>query len=1314
MNDCLVRRELFLGINEHNCLVKTKKSVIHPNTKLISIMMKPGQWHSLYRFIHSIVLIACCSGAFCPDNASRAEGLYIVDQGNHRIRVVSPIGVAVSTLAGNGAVDVMDGHGTSASFRNIAHSALSRDGNVLYVTDGSCVRSVYLRDGFFSVKRVVGNCVHAGNILGHSSVARISSSLRIFSDFRDRGIYISDSTNHFVRYFNFTSESLSNIAGTGGSVCGQEGRGTSVPIPFPGALYVSNNGSFVLFSSQSMNIYLYNTTSLFARVFAGGCSSGSQDGVGTSARFHNLTSFAIRMSDESRIFVADRDGQLLRIVTFPNAVVTTVPLGTLPSVFGIISFSFHGLELYSVMNQMVYHTLNLSNSSITHTLGARGFSDGTFRSGNALFNSLSSCNVGHLYNFSACARCTAGQYQNLSQQISLFCLPCPAGTFNSFSDSSSCVSCAPGTFSRSASSVCTHCERGSYSPHNGMSTCFSCSSGAYSTALTWCPSNTFAPSLITSIYQCTAMAGFYGNPGSPAVACPYDYYCPAQSVSPIPCPPGHTTSGMRSIAAANCTPWMAIPCRPGFYMDFSFYMNFSSTPFCSPCPMGSYCPGDSVIVSCISSTAFHYSRSNSTLASDCVTNPVTSSASLLCPDNTHPSTAVVSLMQCQANAGYYYIAGSIAAASLCPRQYYCPFRTVAPVPCPSIVGAVCQMGQYPPRGSRCPSNGMAAPLDACLSCIHLPSNAAWASSTDDLCPFCCDAFFHQFGHGACNRHPNTSSCPENQFMPIPPSCATGLRICMPCPPSTDPELRLLNATHRNTFLRDSEGLAFGQCHFGCAPGYFGSYQVSQSKTSCIECGPGFYKDYTGDAASCILCEDGKFASGSRASGCLTCTPFSTSNALRTGCVCMAGTFPVTDGNGSLLCVPCPSGSISAAGDSACRSCSAGTLLRRWCPNPCLAGHFGVCLQDGSHNCTACAAGTFSRESGQSSPNTCIPCTAGTFSGRGAMLCTPCSAGHFATGTGLNRIQDCLQCSAGTYGLTGGSTACTACSAGKFSTSVGATLESNCTQCLAGTYALTAGATHCVQCNAGTFSSTTGASLSSVCIQCLAGSFSASAGASSCVMCNPATFTGSNGSTGCQSFTCAAGQYSSSFGLPAAGCLTCGTGTFRSIPSWFMTAPMGWASGPWQDTDCRFLRMTHAPAYVCTNGLFIWHWPNWWVGAWHESWVGGRSVNIIGPVASGWEFSLMSHLLNLVTGPQYCRTCQICPAGSFTSTICAPHQDNACTPCAAGQFSNATNTSVCVSCASGTFSSGTGQTSANACTACAPGFFSPSGAANCTN
>ncbi len=59
--------------------------------------------------------------------------VYVADNHNHRIRKISPAGV-VTTLAGSGNYDFVDGISTTASFRNPQDVAVDRNGNV-YVAD---------------------------------------------------------------------------------------------------------------------------------------------------------------------------------------------------------------------------------------------------------------------------------------------------------------------------------------------------------------------------------------------------------------------------------------------------------------------------------------------------------------------------------------------------------------------------------------------------------------------------------------------------------------------------------------------------------------------------------------------------------------------------------------------------------------------------------------------------------------------------------------------------------------------------------------------------------------------------------------------------------------------------------------------------------------------------------------------------------------------------------------------------------------------------------------------------------------------------
>ena len=443
-----------------------------------------GMYSGFLRLILFTLTISCCLGAFCNDSSLKTESLYVVDQGNFRIRVASPIGVAVSTLAGNGVSSSVDGYGKSTSFKAATYSTLSRDGNTLYVSDSSCVRSIYLSDGFFEVNTVVGNCAVAGNVEGPKSIARIGNAVTLFSDVADRGLYIADLDYNRIRYFNFSTGVLKNVLGSGGVNCLPSGTGTSMTSHQPRAMYVSNDGSYMLFSPWLVSrIYYVNTSTWNTSLFAGNCAIGNVDGVGTDARFNYISSMAVDQN-ETKIYLGDQIRKALRVVTFPGAVVTTIPVSITADTFNFIALSLNNRLLYSVANLVPIHTTDLSTAVRTRTSGTSGYSDGTFSSGTVFFNKLSGCTIGYLYSFSSCYMCKIVEYQNTSVKTSLTCIKCPIGTYSSSADASSCTSCMKGTFSSiTGGTVCQNCSAGGYSSMPGSSVCENCIAGTFSTGI---------------------------------------------------------------------------------------------------------------------------------------------------------------------------------------------------------------------------------------------------------------------------------------------------------------------------------------------------------------------------------------------------------------------------------------------------------------------------------------------------------------------------------------------------------------------------------------------------------------------------------------------------------------------------------------------------------------------------------------------------------------------------------------------------------------------------------------------------------------
>lgn len=74
-----------------------------------------------------------------------------IDNGNHRIRKISPLG-SVTTLAGSGDAKFADGTGTKASFYNPLGVAVDAHGNCYVADMGTNVRQPYLVQLILSFK----------------------------------------------------------------------------------------------------------------------------------------------------------------------------------------------------------------------------------------------------------------------------------------------------------------------------------------------------------------------------------------------------------------------------------------------------------------------------------------------------------------------------------------------------------------------------------------------------------------------------------------------------------------------------------------------------------------------------------------------------------------------------------------------------------------------------------------------------------------------------------------------------------------------------------------------------------------------------------------------------------------------------------------------------------------------------------------------------------------------------------------------------------------------------------------------------------
>lgn len=205
--------------------------------------------------------------------------IYVTDMDNHRIRKID-INGRVTTFAGNGNVDVINGNGISAAFSYPCNIALDAAGNV-YVTG--------LVD--WRLRKITPQAdvsVFAGTTSGYAdgpvATARFKACRGIFVDAKGN-VIVSDTENQRMRKISVPGQ-VTTFAGSG-----TRGFADST------ALLAQFNNPVGTTSDRQGNIYVADYTNYSIRkitpngivsTLAGNGTQGFVNGKGPEARFHSL------------------------------------------------------------------------------------------------------------------------------------------------------------------------------------------------------------------------------------------------------------------------------------------------------------------------------------------------------------------------------------------------------------------------------------------------------------------------------------------------------------------------------------------------------------------------------------------------------------------------------------------------------------------------------------------------------------------------------------------------------------------------------------------------------------------------------------------------------------------------------------------------------------------------------------------------------------------------------------------------------------------------------------------------------------------
>lgn len=177
----------------------------------------------------------------------RRGNVYINDIANNVIRKVATDG-HISTFAGSGQYGYTgDGKkAKNAAFAEIYGLGISRQSNRLYLADyfNHCIRAVNLDTGIISTVAGTGQAGYAGDG-GSARKAQLNRPVAVCTDRYDN-LYIAESGNHCIRFYEAKTKKLYTLAGDGTAGTGQNESVEAFRFANPNSVCISGTTLYIL------------------------------------------------------------------------------------------------------------------------------------------------------------------------------------------------------------------------------------------------------------------------------------------------------------------------------------------------------------------------------------------------------------------------------------------------------------------------------------------------------------------------------------------------------------------------------------------------------------------------------------------------------------------------------------------------------------------------------------------------------------------------------------------------------------------------------------------------------------------------------------------------------------------------------------------------------------------------------------------------------------------------------------------------------------------------------------------------------------
>ena len=251
--------------------------------------------------------------------ALAADGrLFVADTINQRIRVISADGATVSTYAGIGSIGFANGSTSTARFNSPRGIALAADGRV-FVADQSNHRIRVISADGATVSTYAGSGSF-GLANGSTTTARFSEP-RGVAVAADGRVFVADTVNHRIRVISADGATVSTYAGSGnrGFVGGGFADGSTSTAQFddPTDVVVASDGRLFVADTGNNRIRVISADGAAVSTYAGSGAVAQTNEPQESQAALDIDLGApqrMTLAPDGRLFFADTDSHRIRVI----------------------------------------------------------------------------------------------------------------------------------------------------------------------------------------------------------------------------------------------------------------------------------------------------------------------------------------------------------------------------------------------------------------------------------------------------------------------------------------------------------------------------------------------------------------------------------------------------------------------------------------------------------------------------------------------------------------------------------------------------------------------------------------------------------------------------------------------------------------------------------------------------------------------------------------------------------------------------------------------------------------------------------------